>query len=236
MRSGNWVGLVLCVTWITWHVSPTTTPAWSQDQAARPADAPAPSPDPVASKPAQKPSDKRTEKSTDKAAAKAVAAPTIRLIELSGQYVDLVTPLGLDPASLLMGGESLKQKSFYKLCDYLDNLGRDAQVSHVVFDLSDAGLSFNPAQLDEITRHLEKLKTSGKQMIAWLENPSNVQLAIAVTCHEIVLADFGGVDMPSVGMQSMFYRDAMDLIGVQASVVRAGDFKGAVEPYLNPQM
>jgi len=28
----------------------------------------------------------------------------------------------------------------------------------------------------------------------------------------------------------------MDLVGVQASVVRAGDFKGAVEPYLNPSM
>ncbi|MCU0712487.1 MAG: signal peptide peptidase SppA [Pirellula sp.] len=28
----------------------------------------------------------------------------------------------------------------------------------------------------------------------------------------------------------------MDLVGIKASVVRAGDFKGAVEPYLNPQM
>ena len=34
----------------------------------------------------------------------------------------------------------------------------------------------------------------------------------------------------------MFYRDAMDLVGVKASVVRAGDFKGAVEPYLNAKM
>ncbi len=42
--------------------------------------------------------------------------------------------------------------------------------------------------------------------------------------------------MPGMSMRSMFYRDAMDLVGVQASVVRAGDFKGAVEPYLNPQM
>ena len=28
----------------------------------------------------------------------------------------------------------------------------------------------------------------------------------------------------------------MDLVGVKASVVRAGDFKGAVEPYTNPVM
>ena len=49
-------------------------------------------------------------------------------------------------------------------------------------------------------------------------------------------ADFGEVDLPSVSMQSMFYRDALDLVGVKASVVRAGDFKGAVEPYLNSRM
>ena len=37
-------------------------------------------------------------------------------------------------------------------------------------------------------------------------------------------------------METMFYRDAMDLLGVQASVTRAGDFKGAVEPYVNSVM
>lgn len=50
------------------------------------------------------------------------------------------------------------------------------------------------------------------------------------------MADFGGVDMPSKTMQSYFYRDAMDLLGVKASVVRAGNFKGAVEPYVNATM
>ncbi len=90
--------------------------------------------------------------------------------------------------------------------------------------------------MDEVTRRFDKLKTAGKHLIAWLENPGNTQLALAACCHEIVLGDFGGVDMPGRSMQSMFYRDAMDLLGVQASVVRAGDFKGAVEPYLNPQM
>lgn len=160
----------------------------------------------------------------------------VRLLELSGHYVDLMQPMEFDAAALLAGGESLKKKSFYRLCEYLSELGKESQVGYVVFDLSDSGLLMNPAQLDELTRRLEKLKSAGKHTIAWLENPSNVQMSLAAACDEVVLADFGGVDMPSVSMQSMFFRDAMDLIGVQASVVRAGDFKGAVEPFLNPQM
>jgi protease IV len=169
-------------------------------------------------------------------AEKPAAKKQIRLLEMSGNYVDHVQPMGLDPTELLLGGSGGKQKSFYKLCDYLDDLAKEDAVAYIVFDLSDAALSFNPAQLEELDRRLARLKTSGKKTFAWLENPGNVQLSLAAACDQILLADFGGVDFHSVAMQSMFYRDAMDLVGVQASVVRAGNFKGAVEPYLNAQM
>jgi len=37
-------------------------------------------------------------------------------------------------------------------------------------------------------------------------------------------------------MQTMFYRDMLDLVGVKATAVRCGEFKGAVEPYVRSQM
>jgi protease-4 len=94
----------------------------------------------------------------------------------------------------------------------------------------------NSPQLDELTRRINHLREHGKKCIAWLENASNVQLAIAAACDEVLMADMGTIDMPSSSMETMFYRDAMDLFGIQASVTRAGDFKGAVEPYLNATM
>ncbi|XZE56798.1 signal peptide peptidase SppA [Planctomycetaceae bacterium SH139] len=166
----------------------------------------------------------------------AAAKLQVRLLVMSGQYVDQLQGASLDPTSLLLGGSSAKQKSFYRLCEYLDELAADEETSCVVFDLSDSALVINSAQLDELTRRLSRLKQANKKMIAWLESASNVHLAIAACCDHVMLADFGGIDMPSAALESMFYRDAMDLVGVQASVVRAGDFKGAVEPYLNPQM
>ncbi len=51
--------------------------------------------------------------------------------------------MGLDPTTLLLGGDSLKQKSFYKLCDYLESVGKEEKVSHVVLDLSGAGIDMN---------------------------------------------------------------------------------------------
>ncbi len=151
----------------------------------------------------------------------------------SGTYVDFLGATQLDIQSIIMAAG--KQKSFYRLCDHLDKLAEDKEIKHIVIDLS-AAVSFNPAQLDELTRRLNRLKASDKKLYAWLENASDVHLAIAAACDEVIMADFGGADLPSMSMGSMFYKDAMDLVGVTASVVRAGDFKGAVEPYLNSQM
>ncbi|MCE2810839.1 MAG: S49 family peptidase [Planctomycetaceae bacterium] len=168
--------------------------------------------------------------------AKAPAKKQVRVLALSGEYVDLQGSSGFNPADLIMGGGGGKPKSFYKLCDYLDELSHEELVTHVVFDLSSSSLSMNPAQLDEFSRRLSHLRGHGKKCIAWLESASNVHLSIASGCDEVLLADLGGIDMPSSSMETMFYRDAMDLMGVQASVTRAGDFKGAVEPYVNPVM
>ncbi len=160
----------------------------------------------------------------------------VRMIALSGNYVDRLQPGGIDPVSLMMGSVPMKQKSFYRLCDYLNELADDEDLQYVVFDLSDAALSMNSAQLDEFTRRMEKLTTAGKKTIAWLENADNTHLAIAACCKKVFMADFGGLDFSSSALEAMYYRDAMDLIGIKASVVRAGDFKGAVEPYTNSEM
>jgi len=160
----------------------------------------------------------------------------VQVITLSGAYVDLMGATAFDPTSLITGSGPGKRKSFYKLCDYLDELGQNEKVTHVVFDLSDSAIDFNLAQLDELTRRLHLLKKGGKKMGAWLETASSTHMAIAASCDYVALADFGGIDMPSMSMQSIFYRDAMDLVGVKASVVRAGNFKGAVEPYVNSVM
>jgi protease-4 len=159
----------------------------------------------------------------------------VRHIALSGNYVDMIQPASLDVTSLLMGGVA-QQKSFYRLCDYIDELVAEEELKYIVFDLSNPEIGMNSAQLDELARRMKKLQGADKKTIAWLEDAGNVQLAIAACCDQVLMADFGGVDMPSAAMESMFYRDAMDLVGVKASVVRAGDFKGAVEPYMNSVM
>jgi len=215
---------------------------------APPADAPQPAPATVAApaatetKPAEpKPGDAeaaRLEKKKEaEAKAKAEAAKLqVQLVTLGGTYEDIVGANEFDPTSLLVGGSPGKRRNFYKLCELLDEIAGNAKIHSVVIDLSDADLGLNLAQLDELLRRLGALRKAGKKVGAWLESAESAHLAVAAGCDHVAMADLGGVDMPSKTMQSYFYRDAMDLLGLKASVVRAGNFKGAVEPYVNSAM
>jgi len=201
----------------------------------KPAPEKAPEPEKKA-EPEKKPEPEKKDAKKEPEAKPEAPKQQIQVVTLAGAYVDLVGPTEIDPTMLLLGSGPGKRKSFYKLCEFLEDLGKNAKVTHVVFDLSDGSLDLNLAQLDELLRRIGRLKATGKKLAAWLENASPAHLVVAAACDHVAMADFGGVDMPSKTMQSIFYRDAMDLFGVKASVVRAGNFKGAVEPYVNSTM
>ncbi len=158
--------------------------------------------------------------------------PKIQVVELKGVYADNPTPLEMDPLALLMGGGQ-PQKSFFKLCQHIDELAADPEPDFVFLDLSAPTIGMNMAQLGQFTRHMRKLGESGKKTCAWLENASTVHYAIAAECDRVLMVDFGTLDLPSLSMMSLHFRDAMDLLGIRADVTRVGDFKGAVEPFVN---
>ena len=217
-------------------------PPAAEVKPAEPAPPPAAEAAPAEAKPADaKPADAeqaRLEKKKEaEAKAKAEAAKLqVQLVTLGGSYEDIVGATDFDPTNLFIGGAPVKRKNFYKLCELLEETGKNPKVHAVVIDLSDAELILNLAQLDELLRRLAALRKSGKKVGAWLESAESAHLAVAAGCDHVAMADLGAVDMPSKTMQSYFYRDAMDLLGLKASVVRAGNFKGAVEPYVNSAM
>jgi protease-4 len=161
------------------------------------------------------------------------AVPPIALARITGSFADL-PEVGADLAGLLLGGAQ-KPKSFFGLIEQLDELTADPTTKRVLFDLSD-GFGLNGAQVAEVERALGKMRRSGKKLYAYLENAGPVQMQWAALCDHVILADLGGVEIPSLSLSVMFMKDAMDLLGVQMDVVRCGDFKGAVEPYVLSQM
>ena len=170
------------------------------------------------------------------AAAKTEAPkPAVRIVALKGTYVDYPATADVDPMSLLLGGLE-KPSSFFALCEKLGELAKDDEVQHVLFDLSSPTLHLNLAQLSELSRHMRKLRDAGKRTFAWLENADTIHYTIASSCDTILMTDLGSLDLPSLSILTLHFHDAMELLGAQASFVRTGDFKGAVEPFTLSEM
>src|SRR6266516_534362 len=161
--------------------------------------------------------------------------PAVRIIVLNGTYVDYPSASDMDPMSLLLGGLE-KPGSFFALCEKLGELAKDDEIQHVLFDLSSSTLHLNLAQLSELSRHIRKLRDAGKRTFAWIENAGTIHYSIASSCDTILMTDLGSLDLPSLSILTLHFRDAMELLGAKASFVRTGDFKGAVEPFTLSEM
>jgi protease-4 len=165
--------------------------------------------------------------------AKSTDKPKLPFLRPSGRYADLAEA-GFDPTSLLTGGPGAPPKPFFEFIAHVDGLAKVAE-TEILLDLSQPA-AFSMPQLREIERALTRVHAAGKKLVCYLENVTPVTYQIAAQCDELLLADMGSIDLCSPAMSVMHMKDALDLLGVTVEVTRVGAFKGAVEPYMLPQM
>ncbi len=158
-----------------------------------------------------------------------------RIIKPEGLYADHNASQGI-PVTALISGDFSKPKSFYNLCAKIRELSIDSSIDLVLFDLSASYIGINLTQLSELDRHIQNLKLAGKKTYAWIEDGDSTHYSIASACDSVLMADLGGLDLPSLSMVSMHFRDAMDLLGIQADYTRSGEYKGAIEPFVRSEM
>jgi hypothetical protein len=156
----------------------------------------------------------------------------VPFLKPQGSYADLPEG-GFDPMSLLTGGGAMP-KAFFPFLASVEALAKVPE-AEVVLDLS-GGAAFSLPQQRELERALQAVRAAGKRITCYLENVDTGSYRLAAQCDQILMADMGAMDLRSLAMQVMHWKDALDLLGVQVEVTRVGAFKGAVEPYMLPAM
>lgn len=172
-------------------------------------------------------------KTEAKDAAKAADKLRIPFVKPEGSYEDLAE-MAFDVTSLLTGGGGSPPKPFFPLLEAIEGLAKVPE-TQVLLDLS-GNFALNMPQVREFERAVGVVRAAGKQIVAYLENGSTVDYQLAALCDRILLADMGTLDLRSPALAVIHMKDALDLLGVQVEVTRVGAFKGAVEPYLLPEM
>lgn len=102
--------------------------------------------------------------------------------------------------------------------------------------IENATLAGTPATVQELRQALVKFKKSGKFIIAYSDIYSQSGYYISSVADKIMVNPEGIVDWHGLASELMFFKDAMEKIGVKMQVFKVGTFKSAVEPFTNTEM
>lgn len=108
---------------------------------------------------------------------------------------------------------------------------RDEKVKAIF--LEPAWISCGYAVLHELKLALLEFKAEGKPVYAYLERSGNKDYLLASVADEIFLnpSASGGILLTGVGSSMLFYKDLFDKIGVDVTVIHAGEYKGFGESF-----
>ena len=113
----------------------------------------------------------------------------------------------------------------------LEHAARDDRIGRVLLLLDEfegAGLP----TLREAAAALQAFKASGKPVIAWGADYDQRRYLLAAHATRVVMHPMGAVQVTGLARQRLYYRDALDRLGVKANLVRVGQYKSAGEPFI----
>ncbi|MFN8239376.1 MAG: signal peptide peptidase SppA [Bacteroidales bacterium] len=124
------------------------------------------------------------------------------------------------------------------LNDILNNIEKATRDEKIKGILIENGLLPSGwATTSEIREALKKFRESGKFVLAYADYVLTQQgYYLSASADRIFVNPGAMIEFKGLSGEVMFYKKALDKIGVDVQVIRHGKFKGAVEPYILDQL
>lgn len=97
-------------------------------------------------------------------------------------------------------------------------------------------LSASLATLAEIRHELESFKESDKFIVAYADTYTQGGYYLASVADKVVLNPQGALDLHGLASTPIFFKDALDKLGIEMQIFKVGTYKSAVEPYIQNEM
>lgn len=110
----------------------------------------------------------------------------------------------------------------------------DAKIKGIYLKYNGATAGF--AVCTELREALSRFKESGKFIYAYADTYTQNAYYLSSVADSVFLQPQGMVQWQGLGVQLMFFADMLKKAGVEMQVIRHGQFKSAVEPYIRNNM
>jgi protease IV len=155
---------------------------------------------------------------------------TALVLDIDGRIVEQYSGSARDQILQEISGGKNGETQLRDILAVLDKAAQDEKITSLYLrldDFSGTGLS----TLREVAAAINQFKKSGKKVVAWGAGFDQPAYYLAAHADEIYIHPMGGVLLQGFGRYRNYYKDALDRLGIQANVVRAGKFKNFGEPY-----
>jgi protease-4 len=151
---------------------------------------------------------------------------------------ELVEQLSSDAVRRAFGeaaGRPAPETLLRDVTDAIHAAKSDARIKLIVLDLGD--LSPSPlSKLQEIGAAIRDFRAGGKRVVAAADSLDQSQYYLAAQAGEVYLDPFGLVLVDGFSYYRMFLKDAIDKLGVDVNVFRAGTFKSYTDQFSRSDM
>lgn len=164
-----------------------------------------------------------------------IASKSALLIAPEGQLVEQMSGDPLERAIEEARGQSRPETLLWDVVDSIRAAAKDKRIPVLAIDLEKFDGAGQPT-LEELAKAIREFRATGKRVIAFGTEFTQDRYYIAAQADEIYLDPLGFVLLDGYGRYRMFFKEALDKIGVDINVFRVGSFKSAVEAYTRTDM
>lgn len=148
-------------------------------------------------------------------------APVVAVYDLEG----VVSESGISHTNLLTGVEmdGKRPMTFLDVCRSMEAASRDPRLAGVVLELD--GASLDLSQIQELRRRLLAIRQAGKPVWMYAESFRTGTALIGTTASRFTLMPEADCQLDGLWLESMYFKQLLDRIGVRAEVIHVGDYK-----------
>ncbi|MFZ7118004.1 MAG: signal peptide peptidase SppA, partial [Bacteroidota bacterium] len=117
-----------------------------------------------------------------------------------------------------------------KILDNIEKAATDTNIDGIFMDLTT--ISAGTASIQEIRNALIKYKESGKFLIAHADYYTQGTYYLASVADSIYLTPTGELAWLGLRAEPMFFKRALDKLGIDVQIIRAGEYKSAAEMFM----
>jgi protease-4 len=147
----------------------------------------------------------------------------------SALYLDLSPPFPEIERSDVLSRLIEQPPTLRAVVDSIRSAARDERITTLVVKPGTGGAMW--AQLQELRQALDEFRSSGKSLVAFLEQASTGDYFLAAAAERIVLMPAGQLDLTGVASYELFFRGTLDKIGVFPDLLHVGEYKTAANTF-----